>query len=229
MSRVGDKIKEARLKEGLSQKALGKKLGVAEKFINEVELGRRIANEAFIEKVSKLLKTDLNDVSMVVTDEALQEERKVLKETNSFKSSKAPKSLGKEEVWTNAFSSVLKNVPIYDYSLKNNKGYKELPIHSNKIEGFAQDKVLYLEVQDDEMSGFRMLKGDLAFASLSKETSNNGIFLVEYSGKRAIRQVKLLGNSKALLVSNGGSLLTETVNLNEITVIAKLERLEIKL
>ena len=229
MSRVGDKIKEARLKEGLSQKALGKKLGVAEKFINEVELGRRIANEAFIEKVSKLLKTDLNDVSMVVTDEALQEERKVLKETNSFKSSKAPKSLGKEEVWTNAFSSVLKNVPIYDYSLKNNKGYKELPIHSNKIEGFAQDKVLYLEVQDDEMSGFRMLKGDLAFASLSKETSNNGIFLVEYNGKRAIRQVKLLGNSKALLVSNGGSLLTETVNLNEITVIAKLERLEIKL
>lgn len=230
MSRVGDKIKEARLKEGLSQKALGKKLGVAEKFINEVELGRRIANEAFIEKVSKLLKTDLNDVSMVVTDEALQEERKVLKETNSFKSSKAPKSLGKEEeVWTNAFSSVLKNVPIYDYSLKNSKGYKELPIHSNKIEGFAQDKVLYLEVQDDKMSGFRMLKGDLAFASLSKETCNNGIFLVEYNGKRAIRQVKLLGNSKALLVSNGGSLLTETVNLNEITVIAKLERLEIKL
>ena len=110
MSRVGDKIKEARLKEGLSQKALGKKLGVAEKFINEVELGRRIANEAFIEKVSKLLKTDLNDVSMVVTDEALQEERKILKETNSFKSSKAQKSLGKEEeVWTNAFSSVLKN------------------------------------------------------------------------------------------------------------------------
>lgn len=230
MSRVGDKIKEARLKEGLSQKALGKKLGVAEKFINEVELGRRIANEAFIEKVSKLLKTDLNDVSMVVTDEALQEERKALKETNSFKSSKALKGLGKEdEVWTNAFSSVLKNVPIYDYSLKNNKGYKELPIHSNKIEGFAQDKVLYLEVQDDEMSGFRMLKGDLAFASLSKETSNNGIFLVEYNGKRAIRQVKLLGNSKALLVSNGGSLLTETVNLNEISVIAKLERLEIKL
>lgn len=230
MSRVGDKIKEARLKGGLSQKALGKKLGVAEKFINEVELGRRIANEAFIEKISKILKTDLNDISMVVTDEVLQEERKTLKDTSSFKSSKTPKSIGKEdEVWTNAFSSVLKNVLIYDYSLKNNKGFKELPIHSNKVEGFAQDKVVYLEVQDNEMSGFRILKGDLAFASLSKEACNNGIFLVEYKGKRAIRQVKLLGNSKALLVSNGGSLLTETVNLNEISVIAKLERLEIRL
>ena len=208
MSRVGERIKEARLQNGMSQKTLAKKLGVAEKFINEVEMGRRIAQESFIEKASKILKADFNDVSMVVTDEALIEEN---------------------EVWASAFSSVLKNVPILDYSLSNNKGFKELPIHSNKVEGFAQDKVLYLEIQDDEMSGFRILKGDIAFASLAKEPSNNGIFLVDYKGKRAIRQIKLLGNSKALFVSNGGTLLTETVNLNEISVLAKLERLEIKL
>ena len=228
MSRVGDKIKEARIKNGLSQKALAKKLGVAEKFINEVEMGRRIAQESFIDKVSKILKADLNDVSMVVTDEALLEERKAMKEVkNSF--SEKHNNANKDEVWTNAFSSVLKNVPIFDYTLKNNKGFKELPIHSNKVEGFTQDKVLYLEIQDDEMSGFRMLKGDLAFASLVKEPSNNGIFLVDYKGKRSIRQIKLLGNSKVLLVSNGGSLLTETMNLNEFSVLAKLERLEIKL
>jgi len=228
VSRVGDKIKEARIKNGLSQKALAKKLGVAEKFINEVEMGRRIAQESFIDKVSKILKADLNDVSMVVTDEALLEERKAMKEVkNSF--SEKHNNANKDEVWTNAFSSVLKNVPIFDYTLKNNKGFKELPIHSNKVEGFTQDKVLYLEIQDDEMSGFRMLKGDLAFASLVKEPSNNGIFLVDYKGKRSIRQIKLLGNSKVLLVSNGGSLLTETMNLNEFSVLAKLERLEIKL
>lgn len=227
MSRVGEKIKEARLQSGMSQKALAKKLGVAEKFINEVEMGRRIAQESFIDKASKILKADFNDVSMVVTDEALLEERKTIKETKSnFSRNNKPKE---EEVWTSAFSSVLKNVPIFDYTLKNSKGFKELPIHSNKVEGFAQDKVLYLEIQDDEMSGFRMLKGDLAFASLVKEPSNNGIFLVDYKGKRAIRQIKLLGNSKALLVSNGGSLLTETMNLNEFSVVAKLERLEIRL
>ncbi|MBE6053405.1 MAG: helix-turn-helix transcriptional regulator [Clostridium sartagoforme] len=228
MSRVGDKIKEARIQNGLSQKALAKKLGVAEKFINEVEMGRRIAQESFIDKASKILKADFNDVSMVVTDDALLEERKTIKESkNNF--TEKHSNANKEEVWTNAFSSVLKNVPIFDYTLKNSKGFKELPIHSNKVEGFTQDKVLYIEVQDDEMSGFRMLKGDLAFASLVKEPSNNGIFLVEYKGKRAIRQIKLLGNSKALLVSNGGSLLTETMNLNEFSVLAKLERLEIKL
>ena len=76
MSRVGEKIKDARIKSGMTQKALAKKLGVAEKFINEVETGRRIVQESFIDKASKVLNTDLNDVSMVVTDEALMEERK---------------------------------------------------------------------------------------------------------------------------------------------------------
>lgn len=224
MSRVGEKIKKARLKSGLTQKVLAKKLGVAEKFINEVETGRRIVQESFIDKAAKVLKTDLNDISMVVTDEALMEERKTLAAVN-----KKPTKVETDEVWDNAFSSVLKNVPIYDYSLKNVKGKIELPIHSNKVEGFAQDKVLYLEIQDNEMSGFRMMQGDLVFSHLVKEISNNGIFLVDYKGIRKVRQIKSLGNSKFLLVSNGGAVITETMEAKEISVIAKLERIEIRL
>ncbi|ASW42007.1 helix-turn-helix domain-containing protein [Clostridium isatidis] len=227
MSRVGEKIKEARLKSGLSQKQLAKKLGVAEKFINEVEIGRRVAPESLIEKAAKILNTDFNDISMNAADEVLQEEKKNLRGTAAKRNINKNNEL--DQVWTNAFSSVLKNVPIYDYSLSSNKGFKEMPIHSNKIEGFAQDKVIYLEIENDEMSGFRMLKGDLAFAYLTKEIVNNGIFLVDYKGKRAIRQIKALGNSKLLIVSNGGSLLTETVEQKEIDIIAKLVRLEIKL
>ena len=49
------------------------------------------------------------------------------------------------------------------------------------------------------------------------------------SGKRKIRQIKSLGNSKVLLVSNGGALMTETAEVKEIEVLAKLERIEIKL
>ncbi|GAB6168667.1 XRE family transcriptional regulator [Clostridium carnis] len=229
MSRVGEKIKEARLKSGITQKALAKKLGVAEKYINEVELGRKVAQESFIDKAAKILKADLNDISMVVTDEALMEERKnfVSKQVTSNKSAKVKNE--QDEVWTSAFSSVLKNVPIFDYELKKQKGFKELPIHSNKVEGFPQDKVFYIEVQNDEMSGFRMLKGDLVFGHLVKEGTNNGIFLVKYKDKTAIRQMKSLGNSKILLVSNGGSLLTETMELKEVEIIAKLERIEINL
>lgn len=222
MSRVGEKIKQAREKNGISAKVLAKKLGVAEKYINDVELGRKVANESFIERAAKFLKTDLNDISMVVTDEELMKEKKSIKELPN-------KKVEKSEVWTDAFASVIKSVPIYDYSLSNKKGSKELPIYSNKVEGYPQDKVFYLEIEDNEMTGFRMLKGDLAFAHIVKELSNNGLFLIEYKGKRKIRQIKSLGNSKVLLVSNSGSLFTETMEIKEIDVIAKLERIEIKL
>ena len=88
MSRVGEKIKEARLKIGMTQKALGKKLGVADKYINDVELGRKVALESFIDKAAKILKTDLNDINMVVTDEAVMEERAAFNETKNSNSKK---------------------------------------------------------------------------------------------------------------------------------------------
>ena len=222
MSRVGENIKQAREKSGMTVKALAKKLGVADKYLTEVEMGRKVAPESFIDKAAKVLKADLNDISMVVTDEALMEERKTLKEIPK-------RNKENSEVWTDAFSSVLRSVPIYDYSLSNKKGFKEMPIHSNKIEDYPQDKVFYLEIEDNEMNGFRMLKGDIAFAHNVKEVSNNGFFLIDYKGNRKVRQVKVLGNSKVLLVSNAGNLITETMEVKEIDVIAKLERLEITL
>ena len=53
--------------------------------------------------------------------------------------------------------------------------------------------------------------------------------ILDYKGKRKVRQVKTLGNSKILLVSNSGSLITETMEIKEVNVILKLERIEIRL
>ena len=80
MSRIGDKIKEARLKANIPQKALAKKLGVSEKYINEVEMGRKVAQESFINKASKILNVDLNDVNMIAADEELMEEKRIERE-----------------------------------------------------------------------------------------------------------------------------------------------------
>ena len=230
MSRVGDKLKEVRTKSGISAKVLAKKLGVSEKYILEVESGRRVVQESFIERAGKFLKADLSEISMVVTDDALEKEEKQVKKTEIKQKKINPRTLGEtSEVWTEAFSSVLKKVNIYDYNMKNILGSRELPIYSNKVEGYNSDKVLYIKIQDDDMSGFRIMQGDIAFAHMVKEPTNNGIFLLENKGKRMIRQIKLLGNSKGLLVSNKGSVYTETVELNTIKFIAKLERIEIAL
>lgn len=227
MSRVGEKIKEARLKSGMTQKVLGKKLGVSDKYINEIEMGKKVVQESFIDKVAKVLNADLNDINMVVSDEALEQEART---SRVVEKKIVPKVISEvSEVWTDAFSSVLKKVNIYDYNISTPIGGKDLPNYSNKVEGYPADKVLYLKIQNNDMAGFRIMKDDLAFGHLVKEISNNGIFLIDYKGERILRQIKTIGNSKILLVSNQGAVTTETVEINNIVVIAKLERIEIRL
>lgn len=227
MSRVGEKIKEARLKNGITQKALAKKLGVAEKFINEVETGRKIINESLVGKISKVLNTDLNDISMVVTDKDLQDE--MVRERQERVKAPTKPNTEVNEMWNQAFGSVLKNVPIYDYNLTKVQGHKLLSMSSNKIEGHSSDKVFYLLIEQNDMVGFRIQKDDLALCHSIKEIENNSICLIEVNGKRAIRQIKRLDNMKVLLINNSGSLRTETVGLKEIKPIAKVDKIEFTL
>jgi len=221
MSRVGDRIKQVREAKGISQKQLAKKIGVADSFINEVETGRKVLNEKFLEKISKVLGEEIEDTSISFHAEEYVEERKPKLEK--------PSQEKVSEVWNDAFSSVLKNVAIYKYDLDKAIGIKQMPIISNKVEGYAQDKVLFLEIENDDMIGFRICSGDIAFAHLTHEIENNAFSLVDYNGERVLRQIKKLDGNKVLLISNRGSLKTDTVNNKEIKVIARLDRVEFKL
>lgn len=222
MSRIGDKIRNARQVKKMTQKQLAKKLGVSEKFINEVEIGKRIANQDIIDRLSKILGKEINDITMSFEENIYKEEEKSqIKPVNSKKIV--------NDVWSDALSDVLKNIPIYNYDLNKSIGFKHLPVIHNKIEGYSKDKVLYLKISDDDMSGFRIKKGDMAFGHLTQEIENNAILLLEYDGNRVVRQIKRLGGSKVLLISNSGSLRTETREEKDLKPILKLDRLEINL
>jgi transcriptional regulator with XRE-family HTH domain len=222
MSRVGEKIKNIRNSNGMSQKQLAKKLGVAESFINEVEAGRKVANQNLIDKLSKIFGKDINDITMSF-------EEQVFKEEKNQKYTVQRKKEDVKDVWNEAFGSVLKNVPVYRYDLQKAISSKQLPLINNKVEGYAQDKVLYLEIEDEDMIGFRIAKGDLAFGHITHEVENNSICLIEYNNSRALRQIKKLDSNKLLLISNRGSLRTETAGVKDIKVLVKLERVEIRL
>lgn len=222
MSRIGDKIRNARQVKKMNQKQLAKKLGVSEKFINEVEIGKRIANQDIIDRLSKILGKEINDITMSFEENVYKEEKKSeIKPVNSKKIV--------NDVWSDALSDVLKNIPIYNYDLNKSIGFKQLPVIHNKVEGYSKDKVLYLKISDDDMSGFRIKNGDMAFGHLTQEIENNAILLLEYDGNRVVRQIKRLGGSKVLLISNSGSLRTETKEEKELKPILKLDRLEINL
>lgn len=224
MSRVGEKIRSVREGNSMSQKQLAKKLGVSESFINDVENGRKIINQNLIDRISKVLGKQINDITMSFEEEVFKENKN---ESNSY--SKKSKAKDVNDVWNDAFGSVLKDVPIYKYNLKEKIGSRRMPIMNNKIEGYSQDKVLYIEVEDDDMIGFRMAKGDIAFGFTTHEIENNSICLVEYGNERVIRQVKKLDNNKVLLVSNRKSLRTETVEMKNLNILVKFNRVEIEL
>lgn len=230
MSTVGENLKSARLSKGMTQKQLGKKLGVSESYINEVESGRKVVEEKFIERAGKVLGGPLNEMTTLFDNIVMEERHKEATKPTGYARVKANKSQETvNDVWNDAFSSVLKTVGIYGYDLKSPSGSKQLPVISNKIEGYATDKVIYLRIENDDLLGFRICEGDLALANLTTEIESNKIYLIELNGERVIRQLKRLDSNKVLIISNKNMVRTSTAHPNDIKVIAKLNRLEIQL
>ncbi|CAB1254828.1 S24 family peptidase [Clostridium sp. MT-14] len=223
MSRIGEKIKSARIKSGMSQKKLAKKLGVSEGFINEVEIGKKIANQGIIDRISKILGKDMNDITMSFEEQTHEVKKEEFSPIYNNKKEKV------KDIWNEAFGSVLKKVPVYKYEMDKPIGFKQLPLIENKIEGYAQDKVFYLKIESDDMEGFRIQRGDLAFAHITGEIENNSIYLVEYNDSRVLRQIKKLDNNKMLLISGKNTVRTETIEVKSLNVIAKLDKVEIML
>ena len=70
MNRLAVKIKEARIKAGLTEKQLAKKCGLSVSYIIQIESGKKIVNESVADKILKSLGT---------TEEFVKEERVVEK------------------------------------------------------------------------------------------------------------------------------------------------------
>lgn len=217
MSRVGVKIQDARNKKGIALKQLAKKLGVSESFLSDIENGRKILNEDYIRRIEKALDINLNDDVFTEVEEPVENLKEVEKSGTVNKQ------------WEDAFSHILKKIPVYDINFKEIYDYKFLPIIDRKIEGYNPEKVAYITVPDDSMRGFRIHKGDKIMVFLNPEIVNNSISLVEIDGKRAIRQIKRLDSSKALVISHSNDLKTETRDVKSFNVIGRCIRLEVEL
>lgn len=230
MSRIGQEINKLRLKKGMTPKQLARALGVSEKFVLDIESGKKIVSDDMIGRVSKALDFELGPIGLFASDDKLTPGNGNDANVRSVK--KVAPIVSNEpvqQVWDDAFGNILKTVPVYDYKMDRIIDKKLLPIEKNRVEGYAKEKVFYLDIEDTDMSGFRIFKGDRAFGILENQIDKDGIYLIEYNGERAVRQVKKLHGNKLLLVYNRGTLITETVGTKEIKVIARLIKLEITL
>jgi transcriptional regulator with XRE-family HTH domain len=216
MSRVGKQIQTARERAGFSSKDLAKKLGVAENFISDVENGRKIINEDLIKRIEKILGASLSDEALEEITEPLEN----IKEVDSTK------TVNKQ--WEEAFSHIIKKIPVCDESFKEIFEYKYIPVMDKKIDGYNAEKITYVKVPDDSMRGFRIQRDDKVMIFLNPEIVNNGILLIEADGKRCLRQIKRLDSNKVLVISQSNELKTETRDVKSFVVIGRCLKLEVE-
>ena len=193
MSRLGDAIRKARLSAKMTEKQLGRKCGMAENVIKDIESGRRIVSDDQAQRILKLLGAE-SPVSTEL-EVAAEPEVKLRPRPRAYvlpAEGVAPEqqraSDESTDAWLDALGGVVRRVPIMD-----EKGividHVLTPIIGGKIEGASPDKVLYFRVPDDSLRGFRVHAGDLLLTVPDSRAQDNALMLIEYKGKRIVRKL----------------------------------------
>jgi len=228
LSRIGKKINEERVKLGLTHKQLGKKCGVSESFIMEIETGKKIINDKMLEQLSKILGKNFEENTILETK--IQEPIINQPSTKNIDMPvKARQDIQPLEQWEEALSGIIKCVPILDANLKETRKSRNFPIIDRKVEGYHPDKLVYMEIVDNQLEGFRIIKGDLVLIYLNHEITNNSLTLLEHSGKILLRKIKKLTGNKVELVSGNKDFSVQIVELKDLKVLGRAIRLEVNL
>ena len=200
MSRLGDTIRAARLKAKLSEKALGKKCGLAESFIKDVESGRKIVSDDQAQRILKVLgvKNPVSTELEVASEPPVKLRPRPRAYILPVEEQNAPDRQAQAEsndAWLDALGGVVKRVPVMapdglviDHVLT--------PVVNGKIEGGAPDKVLYYRCPDDMLRGFRVYAGDLLLVVPASKAEDDRLMLVEYGGERMVRKLMKLDGGR---------------------------------
>ena len=193
MSRLGDAIRKARIAKKWSEKQLGRKCGMAENVIREIESGRRIVSDDQAQRILKLLGAE-NPVSTEL--EVAQEPEVTLRPqprayvlpAKNVAPEQQKASDEATDAWLDALGGVVKRVPVMD---ENGVVIDHVltPIISGRIEGGAPDKVFYYRMGDDALRGFRIHAGDLLLTVPETRAADGAIMLIEYKGRRMPRKL----------------------------------------
>ncbi len=205
MSRLGETIRAARLKKGMTEKALGKKCGMAESVIKDIEVGRRIVSDNQAQRILKVLGIE-NPISTEL-DVAAEPPVQLRPKPRAYVLPIEPEqpqmeSAAREssDAWLDALGGVVKRVPICDC-----EGvvidHVLTPIIGGKIEGGAPDKVVYYRMPDNALRGFRVFAGDLLLTVPASKPEDNRMMLVVYKGERIVRKLLKLDGSRIQMQS----------------------------
>lgn len=219
MNRLALKIKEERIKAGLTEKDLAKKCGLSISYILQVESGKKIINEKIADNILKALGTK---------EEFINEDR-VIKEPKNKKtvSPKQEKIVVEPNLaWSSALAGVIEKYPIYEQGSKKILGYKELPIINKKVEGHKPDKLSFVKSTSNDLKYFRIEKNDIVTLIKSTDIQNYGLYVITYKGRQLFRQLVIDSNNKIKLQKTSGATEFITVNKKDLKVEGRIIKVE---
>ncbi len=242
MSRLGDLIRLERTRQKLTYKQVARKCGVSEKYLEEVESGRRIIQDDQARRILRSMgmqqQTEadftLDDIAATVD---LQSAVPTIARAAEKKLTKKEKHEGTESesaepvtgsIWLDALSGVLKHVPVMNAAMKE-VGHRLLPITNGKIEGANPDKVYYLTAPDNDLRGFRVMKGDLLLVVPAQAPVDGAIMVLDTPYGKIMRKTVSMPNFQVMLQKFDQSCESEIRNLNAVTVVGRCVRLEAEL
>lgn len=229
MSRLGDTIRAARLKAKMTEKALGRKCGLAESYIKDVESGRKIVSDDQAQRILKVLGVQ-NPISTEL-EVAAEPPVKLRPKPRAYilpvEEQNAPDRQAQAEsndAWLDALGGVVKRVPVMapdgvviDHVLT--------PIVSGKIEGGAPDKVLYYRCPDDMLRGFRVHAGDLLLVVPASKAEDDALMLVEYGGERMVRKLMKLDGGRIQMQAFDHEFSSVVGNIQTVKVLGRCVKL----
>ncbi|MBR0463229.1 MAG: helix-turn-helix domain-containing protein [Clostridia bacterium] len=233
MSRLGETIRAARVKSGMTPKALAKKCGVAESFINDVERGSRIVSDDQAQRILKVLGVK-NPVSTELEVAAEPDVPLRPRPRPYVIPAKPPETVTPQEqeqtqasadAWLDALGGVVKRVPIID---ENGLviDHRLMPVIGGRIEGGHPDKVMFFRVPDNKLRGFRVFAGDLLLVVPAATPVDDSFMIIQMDGRRVARKVKKQDGGRVLLQSYEMEFDGEVLPLREVLFLGRCVRLE---
>ena len=243
MSRLGDLIRLERTRQKLTYKQVARKCGVSEKYLEEVESGRRIIQDDQARRILRAMgmqqQTEadftLDDIaatvdlqSAAVPSIAKAAEKKLTKKEKHEGTEEESSEAVSGSIWLDALSGVLKHVPVVNAAMKE-VGHRLLPITNGKIEGANPDKVYYLMAPDNDLRGFRVMKGDLVLVVPAQAPVDGALMVLDTPFGKIMRKTVAMPNFQVMLQKFDQTCESEITNLNAITCVGRCVRLEAEL
>lgn len=235
MSRLGDLLRLERTRRGLSYKQAARLAGVSDRFLQDVESGKRIVADTEARRilgkmgVSRETEAEFSLDDIAATVDLQSAVPNIQKRAASRVEKREDASVEDDKVdgsiWLDALKSVLRRVPVYNAAMKE-VGSRLLPVENGRIHGAPPDKVFYYTAPDDSLRGFRVHRGDVVLIVPQTMSEDGALMLLDTKHGKILRMVKDMPRFQIMLQTYDQQFESEIINLADAVFIGKAVRLE---